>query len=158
MMCCATSRACPTNPSDSSGSTTITRPRTCTRSSRSWCAKRARVGSFAATTFTGRVSWPRCLRPLAATRSTCRAWGPRAASGSCKCANVEVGQYLAVPFHFDERRALVNERLIAGCLQLPNLFPVPLDELSRRVAVAAWLTDPNHVFYEVWLNQTLCGI
>ena len=71
---------------------------------------------------------------------------------------MEVGQYLAVPFRFDERRAVVNDRLIQGCLQLPNLFPIPLDELSRRVAVAAWLTDPNHVFYEVWLNQTLCGI
>ena len=50
--------------------------------------------------------------------------------------SVEAGQYLAVPFRFDERRAAVNERLIAGCLDLPNLFPVPLDTLSRKIVVA----------------------
>ena len=72
--------------------------------------------------------------------------------------SVEAGQYLAVPFRYDERRAAVNERLIAGCLELPNLFPIPLDELSRKIAVAAWLTDANHLFFEVWHNRTIVGI
>src|SRR5437879_4298693 len=72
--------------------------------------------------------------------------------------SVEAGQYLAIPFRYDERRAAVNERLIAGCLELPNLFPIPLDELSRKIAVAAWLTDANHLFFEVWHNRTIVGI
>lgn len=73
-------------------------------------------------------------------------------------SDVAVGQYLAVPFHFDERRAAINETLLTGCLHLPNLFPLPISEGERKAAVAAWLTDPNNLFWEVWLKGSLVGI
>jgi RimJ/RimL family protein N-acetyltransferase len=69
-----------------------------------------------------------------------------------------VGQYLAVPFAFNPRREAVNEALLAGCLHLPNLFPIPGSATERKIAVATWLTDPNHLFWEVWQKGELIGI
>ena len=71
---------------------------------------------------------------------------------------VEAGQYLAIPFQFNPRRAVINDALLTGCLHLPNLFPVPGTEQDRKIAVAAWLTDPDNLFWEVWHGGTLIGI
>jgi len=72
--------------------------------------------------------------------------------------NVSSGQYLAVPFVFSPRREAVNNALLAGCLELPNLFPIPMTELERKTAVASWLTDPNNFFWEAWHHGQLIGI
>lgn len=73
-------------------------------------------------------------------------------------SDVAVGQFLAVPFRFDERRAAINETLLTGCLNLPLLFSLPGNEQERKLAVAAWLTDPNAFNWEVWFHGTLVGI
>lgn len=73
-------------------------------------------------------------------------------------SEVTAGQYLAVPFVFNPKREAVNEALLAGCLHLPNLFPIPMGEMERKTAVACWLTDPNNFFWEVWHKGALVGI
>lgn len=70
---------------------------------------------------------------------------------------VEVGQYLAIPFVPSLHRPHVNERILEGCVNLP-LFPLPLTPDERRVAVAAHLTNPSNIAWEVWKNGDVRGI
>ena len=72
-------------------------------------------------------------------------------------ATVEVGQYLAVPFVFDETRARINEAILDGLTRLP-VFPLPWTLPERQRAVAAWLTDPDNLVWEVWRGGELVGI
>src|SRR5256885_1606953 len=68
------------------------------------------------------------------------------------------GQYLAVlldPFRGGEQK---NQAILDGCLRLPNLFPLPGSQEERRFIVAAWLTDANNLFWEVWHQQQIVGI
>jgi hypothetical protein len=70
---------------------------------------------------------------------------------------VASGQYLAVPFHFSERRPHVNTVIVEGCINLP-LFPLPMTADERRVATASFLTNPEHLVWEVWRGGDLCGV
>src|SRR5207237_9879812 len=72
--------------------------------------------------------------------------------------SVEAGQYLAVllnPFRGGEEK---NRTILDGCLRLPNLFPLPGTDDERRFIVASWLTDSDHLFWEVWHAQHVVGI
>jgi len=71
---------------------------------------------------------------------------------------VSVGQYLAIPFDAFRGPPIKNDRLLDGCLHLPNLFPIPGTVDERRLAVAAWLTSPDHMFWETWHNGNLIGV
>ena len=71
---------------------------------------------------------------------------------------VSVGQYLAIPFSPFRGGHSKNDVLLEGCLGLPNLFPVPGSDEERRLAIASWLTNPQHLFWEVWCGGSLIGI
>ncbi len=71
--------------------------------------------------------------------------------------DVQVGQYLAVPFVFNERREKTNETILNGLARLP-LFPLPLSVDERKVAAASFLTDPDNLVWEVWRGSELVGI
>lgn len=71
---------------------------------------------------------------------------------------VEVGQYLAVPFNPWIGNAQKNETILDGCANLVNFFPIPRSFADRRVQVAAWLMDPNSLFWEVWYHGQIVGI
>jgi len=73
-------------------------------------------------------------------------------------SEVAAGQYLAIPFSYNPDRQAVNETLLAGCLHLPNLCPIPCTETERQIAVASWLTDPNSLFWEAWHRGSIVGI
>lgn len=70
---------------------------------------------------------------------------------------VTVGQYLVVPFIFDERRVTINEQILDGLARLP-VVPVPGEALEHKIAIATFLTDPNNLVWEVWRGGQLVGI
>lgn len=71
---------------------------------------------------------------------------------------VQVGQYLAVPYAPMTLKEEHNAAILSGCADLPNLFPLPYGEYDRKVIAATWLTDPNHCFWAVWRGGTVVGI
>src|SRR5437879_13023796 len=73
-------------------------------------------------------------------------------------APVVAGQFLAVPLDAFRGGDAKNDAILTGCISLPNLFPLPGDAQQRKFIVAAWLTDANHLFWEVWQQRTVVGI
>lgn len=71
---------------------------------------------------------------------------------------VQVGQYLAVPYAPLTLKEEHNAVILQGCADLPNLFPLPYGEYDRKVVAAAWLTDPKHCFWAVWRGGNVIGI
>src|SRR4029077_20047315 len=74
---------------------------------------------------------------------------------SMTLAEVEVGQYLPLPLPV--RNETVSKVILDGCANLP-LFPLPLSIEQRHLATASWVTDPDHLVWEVWHRGTICGI
>lgn len=72
--------------------------------------------------------------------------------------NVGVGQYLAVPYSPFTTKPEHNDAILAGCLNLPNLFPLPLTEDEKKIAVASWITKPDHLFWSVWAGGNVIGM
>jgi RimJ/RimL family protein N-acetyltransferase len=71
---------------------------------------------------------------------------------------VSVGQYLALPYDPFVGNAAKNTVILDGCVNLPNLFPLPGTVEERRVIVASWLTNPAHLFWEVWASGNVVGV
>lgn len=71
---------------------------------------------------------------------------------------VQVGQYLAVPYAPLTLKEQHNATILSGCADLPNIFPLPYNEYDRKVIAAAWLTDPKNVFWAVWQGGDIVGI
>lgn len=72
--------------------------------------------------------------------------------------SVSAGQYLAVPYSPFLGNPAKNDVILNGCVGLPNLFPLPGTVDERRVIIAAFLTDPNNLFWEVWRGSACIGI
>lgn len=72
--------------------------------------------------------------------------------------DVTVGQYLAVPYSPFTGNPAKNDVILDGCVNLPNLFPLPGTPHERKIIIAAWLTDPDHFFWEVWRSGACIGI
>lgn len=71
---------------------------------------------------------------------------------------VSAGQFLAVPYHPLATKPEHNETILAGCLNLPNLFPLVLTEEEKRVAIAHFLTGPQDLWWSVWRGGTVVGM
>lgn len=69
-----------------------------------------------------------------------------------------VGQYLAVPYNANRGGPSKHETILKGCLNLPNIFPVPGTTTDRAFTVAWWINDPKHLFWEVWRGADLVGM
>ena|SRR5256712_4741876 len=73
-------------------------------------------------------------------------------------SEVGSGQYLAVPYDPFSTKAEHNEAILNGCVNLPNLFPLPGTVEERKVIIASWLTKPEHLFWTVWSCGNVVGV
>ena len=71
---------------------------------------------------------------------------------------VSVGQYLALPYNPFVGNPAKNDVILDGCVNLPSLFPLPGTIQERRIIIAAWLTHPEHLFWEVWTGGNVVGV
>ena len=71
---------------------------------------------------------------------------------------VSAGQYLAIAYDPFRGNPAKNDVILNGCVNLPNLFPLPGTAEERRVIIASWLTKPEHLFWEVWRGSDVMGI
>jgi len=71
---------------------------------------------------------------------------------------VSAGQYLAVMYNPFVGNPAKNDTILDGCVNLPNLFPLPGTIQERRIIIASWLTHPEHLFWEVWRGGNVIGI
>lgn len=55
-----------------------------------------------------------------------------------------------VPYRWDRGDSSKNETILSHCSTLANLFPLPLSEDERKIAVAQTLTDSKNYVWEVW--------
>src|SRR5207249_1545364 len=83
-----------------------------------------------------------CARP-AAHRPRWRAWDSPSVT-----EEVSVGQYLALPYNPFVGNPAKNDVILDGCVNLPNLFPLPGTIQERRIIIAGWLTHPEHLSWE----------
>ena len=63
-----------------------------------------------------------------------------------------------VPYRPFEGAADKNEHILAACEAHPERFTLPLTRDDIRLTVASYLTNPQHLVWEVWNDGTFCGI
>lgn len=63
---------------------------------------------------------------------------------------ITAGSFLILPYRWDAGDPSKNEKILAHCSSLSNLFPLPIGEDERKIAVAQALTAPENVVWEVW--------
>jgi RimJ/RimL family protein N-acetyltransferase len=55
-----------------------------------------------------------------------------------------------VPYVWDRGDLSKNETILSHCATMANLFPLPMSDDERKVAIAQTLTDPRHHAWECW--------
>lgn len=66
---------------------------------------------------------------------------------------ISTGSYLVVPYRWDRGDPAKNEKILAHCATLANLFPLPTSEDERKVIVARTITSPENFVWEVWKKR-----
>lgn len=69
-----------------------------------------------------------------------------------------IESYLCVPYRPFVGNAAKNELILARCEAYPERFLASPRSGNPRMLVAAMLTDPDNLAWEVWQSGGLCGI
>src|SRR5687767_9379238 len=54
------------------------------------------------------------------------------------------GTYLMMPYQWDRGDPSKNEKILSHCATIANLFPMPMSDDERKVAIAQSLSDPRN--------------